>query len=355
MDTPEDAYQERCARFAAERDRFEAQRERYGQRIFMFGAAVVGSLLLGLLGGVPLLLLAAPVCLVVLVVNAVRQGGLLRLRDHAATLYAINTEGPLRLRRDWTALPLREPSVAVDAVQNHPYAGDLDLLGHASLLHLLGTANTPGGQSTLQSWLLEPATPETIALRQAAVKELIPAVDVRDEMAAHARTISLLQPTYEPFLRWCESDGWLTRLPVLVWLSRILPVLTIAGIVAQVAGWLPFPIWLVFAAGNLLLSWVAGKQVEALLERVSSRQSAFQPYADVFAFLADQEFAALTLRSVQQTLAEGGGRAASRMRQLARIMRYADLRLSLFFPVLQFFLLWNFHVLWLLEGWKREA
>src|SRR5579863_5344821 len=104
---PAEVYQERCAHFAAERDRYETQRERLSQRIFMLGAALVGSLLLGFLGGVPLVLIAAPVCLVFLIISAVRQGGILRLRDHAATLLAINNEGPLRLARDWTALPLR--------------------------------------------------------------------------------------------------------------------------------------------------------------------------------------------------------------------------------------------------------
>jgi len=43
------------------------------------------------------------------------------------------------------------------------------------------------------------------------------------------------------------------------------------------------------------------------------------------------------------------------MRRLARILQFGDLRLSMFFPIIQAFLLWSFHTLWLLEGWQRTA
>ena len=44
----------------------------------------------------------------------------------------------------------------------HPYAADLDLFGAGSLFERLCTARTRAGEETLASWLLAPATPETI-------------------------------------------------------------------------------------------------------------------------------------------------------------------------------------------------
>src|SRR5204863_6097160 len=56
--------------------------------------------------------------------------------------------------------------------ENHPCAADLDLFGRASLFELLCTARTRAGRDTLARWLLEPASPDEVRLRQGAVREL---------------------------------------------------------------------------------------------------------------------------------------------------------------------------------------
>ena len=96
-------------------------------------------------------------------------------------LCKINDEGLSRLRRDWKSLPLRRPK---RRPPRPPYAGDLDLLGHASLQHLLSTPTTGGGLTTLRSWLLSPADAEEIRERQKVVAELAPLIDFRDEFRA---------------------------------------------------------------------------------------------------------------------------------------------------------------------------
>ncbi|MGH7220441.1 MAG: hypothetical protein ACREI1_08945, partial [Nitrospiraceae bacterium] len=56
-----------------------------------------------------------------------------------------------RLRLDWHHIPARPSS----ALEHHPYAKDLDLVGPHSLLHLLDTTVSSHGQARLASWLLE--------------------------------------------------------------------------------------------------------------------------------------------------------------------------------------------------------
>ncbi len=56
----------------------------------------------------------------------------------------------------------------------HPYAADLDLFGVGSLFERLCSARTRSGEETLSSWLLAPATPETIQERHVAISELRP-------------------------------------------------------------------------------------------------------------------------------------------------------------------------------------
>jgi len=66
---------------------------------------------------------------------------------------------------------------------HHPYAADLDLFGRASLFELLSTARTRGGEARLASWLQAPAAFEQLHERHAAVDELRPMLDLREQLA----------------------------------------------------------------------------------------------------------------------------------------------------------------------------
>jgi hypothetical protein len=235
------------------------------------------------------------------------------------------------------------------------YADDLDVLGHASLLHLLGSASTPAGQATLRRWLLTPAAPEVARERQAAVAELAPEVDFRDELAVNGRYVAASQNTYEQFLRWAESEQWLSARPWMIWLSRILPALTVGLLVAQLAGLVGFPYWLLGIVANLLVTRLTGKQVEGILTQVSDRQRVFGPYGVLFALVTGRPFTAPALCHLQARLTSSSLRADAEMRSLGRIVDFAHVRRSMLGPVIQVFLLWNLHSLWLLEGWQRRA
>jgi hypothetical protein len=283
----------------------------------------------------------------------VRQGRLEARYRRFKELADMNEEGMHRLERDWAAMPLREPPEPPAPVPT--YAGDLDLLGHASLQHLLNTASTPAAQQRLTGWLLTPAAPDEIRERQAAVDELAEMVDFRDELTLFGRLSNMSPAAYRSFLAWAEQATWLRKRPFLVWTSRILPVLTVGFAILNAAGVVRAPLWLIFLAASILLSWSTGKHIEELIDQVSDRQGVFQPYAGVFAEVARQPFQTERLRQVQRHLAAEKLNADAQMRRLGHIMQFGDFRLSMFYPIIQAFFLWNFHTLWLLEGWQETA
>jgi hypothetical protein len=256
------------------------------------------------------------------------------------------------LRRDWAALPLRQPKEEAEAP---PFAGDLDILGHASLQHLLSTPTTGGGLTTLRSWLLSTATTEEIRERQRVAAELAPMVDFRDDFELSGRLMGDAESVYEVFLDWAESPPWLTYRPALIWLSRVLPLATVGLLIAELVHLTPLPLWLLPLAFNILLTMQQGKVVEELLDQVSDRQRVFQPYSDLFALVSQQNFAAPALRRLVDELTAEGLRADQSMQRLSRILQFGDMRRSMVSPLLQAFLLWNFHTLWMLEGWQRHA
>src|SRR5205085_5312810 len=65
----------------------------------------------------------------------------------------------------------------------HPYAVDLDLFGEGSLFERLSTARTSMGEETLAAWLKAPAAPADVTLRQQAVVELAPRLDLKEDLA----------------------------------------------------------------------------------------------------------------------------------------------------------------------------
>ena len=150
----------------------------------------------------------------------------IRDRDWHAELARGSELALARLRRDWEALPPPEPR---EPPPDHPYAADLDVLGHASLAQLLGSVSTAPGRRRLHHWLLAPSTAADVLERQAAVAELAPALDLRDQLAARGRLIGRVDPSrIGALVEWAEGDHWLRHHLWALWTARLLPLATLA-------------------------------------------------------------------------------------------------------------------------------
>ncbi len=174
--TPIEIYRQRSASYQTELEQLRQRSDRFANlRLLLFGAALV-ALILGFANQPWWFGLAAGLLIgfiwVLMQHNTVEQQ-----RQRTEALYQLNQFGVQRLERDWVNLPLRVPSLTIPA---DSYANDLDLVGRASLLHLLGHLPTALGLDTLLTWLLAPATPTTITARQQAISELAQNLPLRE-------------------------------------------------------------------------------------------------------------------------------------------------------------------------------
>ena len=272
-------------------------------------------------------------------------------RRRAAALTEINQEGSARIERRWDALPLREFVPA----ELPPLAGDLDLFGRASLSHLLNTTYTSVGQVRLRDWLLQPAPPAIIEERQQAVVELAGQADFRDQLAVSARLLGAEQRNYAEFLVWAESEPTLIKRPWVLWVARMLPLITFGLIGAYIFDLTNVHWWIASLIVNQAWIVAFGSDGLAAMAVLSARQGSFKSYAALFRHILDQPLQATALQRIQAQLASGPGRADQHMQRLARIVAFSDLRLSLLFPLLQVFTLWSFHVTARLEHWQRDV
>lgn len=280
----------------------------------------------------------------------IRHDRVVRAERRAADLVRIQEESLARLARDWGSMPLPRLPEGIEAP---PLARDLNLTGRASLLHLLGTAHTPPGKSVLVGWLLATTAPAPadLAERQAAVAELAPEIDLRQELEVKARPLERVPPDSERFLRWAEDRPWLPGWAV--WLAPLLALATVTTLLLALGRLLPFWPFLVLVVVNLTLTHLYGERIVATFDRISAGEGEFQLYAEALGGLAGRSFASPRLRSLAAELAAEGVSATAALDLLHRRVVLSDVRHGGLHQPLQLLLLWDVQVLGRLERWQR--
>jgi len=268
-----------------------------------------------------------------------------------ADLLTINEEGLHRVRREWFALEHR----AWETVPaSHPYAADLDVFGSASLVQLLPALSAAPGRTTLASWLLSPAAPAELKLRQEAVAELRSRVNWRDELILHTRRINTSAERLRAFQAWAGSDGWPgdRQWPGVVAIA--VPVTAALLAIAQALGLVGGAFWLIPIVLGGMLTLRFRRSLKIALAQVQGQRNVLRGYTMVAQLVSHEAFSSEMLRGIQHDL--GSGAAARDMRSLETLADCADVRLS---PMLHFVMqaltLWDFHVIRFLNRWKHRA
>lgn len=350
---PEIIYEERCTQFAQQRDAFSARWSQMANLRLVLFVVVIVCAVLGYNQQQNFWYAISALSAVLFLLAVVYHYRLGLKRNRFAELWAINNEGILRLRRNWAELPLRQPRASQTKIP--AFATDLDVLGPASLQHLLNTPVTEVGLATLQDWLLNPASPNEVRQRQPAISELASQIDWRDEFALRGRLLGGAQHDYNAFIEWTRRENWLLDRPWLIWFSRLFAVVTpIIAITSFVVPMLA-PVALALLACAGLITWTIGSRAAAEIQSVAERQEAFRTYGELFALLSEHSFTTPTLIELQRKLSANGQQAHVQMARLGRINTLADLRLSFIYLPIQLLTLLDLHTLWLLERWRQEA
>jgi ABC-type multidrug transport system fused ATPase/permease subunit len=287
---------------------------------------------------------------------AILHDGVIQKSKRHKLLSQINEEASFRLERKWdviatTSIP---PEIA-----DRQVARDLDLFhieqNRASLVRLLGRPQTTSGQAVLYEWLLNPADPQTIRDRQAAVQELSPMLDWRQELEFTGRKLLEKPHDPEPFLKWAEGEPWLAKRSWLTWTARVVPIITFILIGLNIAGLLPAITWIATAVASLIFTAAWGGKIRSILGSVDWSSRTFRVYANLFRVVAEASFGSKTLSRLNKTMLAQGLSAYRQMGRLDRINAYAEARYYMIHFLLQAFFFWDFHVLNALELWQTKA
>jgi hypothetical protein len=265
--------------------------------------------------------------------------------------------------------------------EKHPYAADLDLFGPESLFELLCTARTRTGEDTLAGWLKAAAPPEEIRARQAAVAELRPQLDLREDLALLGGDLPagvdfdavvawgvgppLLERTW---LRWpALALGVLTTTTLIGWLLTLFGILDDSGpFGAFFHRWGSLPFGACLLVQLAFAGWLAGS-VQRVLAAVERRSRDLALLANVLARLERATFTSPRLAALRAALdtparspAESlaGGRQvppSQRIAQLGNLLDLLSSRRNQLFAPLAYLLLWGTQMACAIEKWRRVA
>ncbi|HEX2675969.1 MAG TPA: hypothetical protein VHM19_05000, partial [Polyangiales bacterium] len=240
--------------------------------------------------------------------------------------------------------------------RDHPYARDIDLIGHASLFQRIDVTHTREGERLLASWLGRAAEREVILSRQAAVRELAARLDFREDLEAAAGELTshkLDASNLDALLRLpatFEEKPWLRAVVI------VLPAITVALALGSSFGLVPNGLWLLPSVFQMLLLMSLAQPVRRAIDLVAAKLPVFEGFEQLLLLVERSKFDSPHLGALAQRIAIGHTPPSSHLKRIARWAGFAELRQNpLFHVIANAFVLWDLHVLWGIERFVAEV
>jgi hypothetical protein len=221
-----------------------------------------------------------------------------------------------RVHREWRSLP--EPLIA-DVPADHPYARDLDLIGHGSLQQLIDTAQTPAGHATLLQWLAEGTSDADIRDRHQVASGFAPAEQWREDLAAAGLRAGTPGGDIELLVSWLETTAR-ERIGVRHLIAIVLAFCTVAVIILYAIGAAPFAWLLPFLVANAVMTFAAPGSGQ--LSRINSHQRSLSQYRAVLPLAEAAPGDSTPAARLRETLASLDGRASQQLAALDRALAF---------------------------------
>ena len=233
---------------------------------------------------------------------------------------------------------------------DHVYADDLDLFGKGSIFELLCACRTEGGEAKLAAWLLAPAGQDEARARQAAVSELAPKLDLREEWAELGEGVKAAADS-KKLSAWAREHVEPATSSVRVMLAAV----SAAGpllFIASGAGLLPFTFSLVHFLIVVGLTAKYRMRVERIVEGLESNANDLAVLATLIEYFEPQQFEAPLLRALHDKLRTGTSPASVEIGHLRRLVELLDSAHNMFFSLVAFWLLWETQFAFAVAAWR---
>jgi hypothetical protein len=239
---------------------------------------------------------------------------------------------------------------------HHAYAADLDLFGRASLFELLSTARTRGGEARLAAWLKAPAPIPELHDRHAAIAELRPLLDLREQIAVLGDDFRVgVDP--EHLAQWAAAPATPFPTPMRVLAFVFAVAATIILLWWFGTGFIDIDarralVALIILEGSFFLA--VRRRIGAIVQQVGEPAHDLDLLSKIVQTLEAQQFQAPLLARLRAALDVEGKPASVRIAKLRRLMDTLDSRDNILIKALDGPLLWTVQTAMAIEAWRSE-
>ena len=236
---------------------------------------------------------------------------------------------------------------------DHPYSGDLDIVGNKSLFQFLNTTHTWHGRQAFANDLLRPAYEDhQISKRQEAIAELSRDIDFSSKMQYHLSKVGVDSSTPKLVAHLKDKTAFVNNKPLKLALTYVPSIIFLF-----IAGIFVFQLRHMYLAAALFIItqtvvWAVGMvRANNYLGPVANLPYKLSAYNEVIAILANRDFACDKLKDIQVNLKE----AATAIKSLGKIANKANVKHNpLIYFALNALLLWDYYCAISLQEWMKQ-
>jgi hypothetical protein len=221
-------------------------------------------------------------------------------------------------------------------LEGHSYARDLDLFGRASLFELLNTTRTEIGEATLADWLRAPAALPEVHARHAAVDELRPMLDFREDVAVLASESPVGRTGL--LAAWAASAPAGFRNALRIMLAAF-ALVTIALAAAAYFEILESELLFIWVIVEVSLASIWRRRFHHVLHAIDTPEHDLALLAGLLARVESERFTSPRLMALQQRLVTNGVVPSKRIAQLRSLVSWLDSTHNLLFGPIAYVLL----------------
>lgn len=233
----------------------------------------------------------------------------------------------------------------------HPFAGDLDLFGKGSLFELISIARTRAGEFTLAKWLLEPSGADVVRARQAAVEELRPRMDLREDLSVLGKDVRVgVHP--KRLVHWAGGPALLRMKWMRVTAILLAVLATITAAVWAIYGERVYFLFVFLA--EIVYLYAIRHPLDKAINAAEHAADDLKLLAEIMARLEKEKFLSPRLIEMRAALETDGHAPSERIRELARWMDMLESRRNVVMAVVNPLVMWVPQVAIQVENWRER-
>ena len=235
----------------------------------------------------------------------------------------------------------------------HPYAGDIDLFGSASIYQYINRCTSEQSKKLLASLLLNPSEKDIIIQQQEAAKSLAPHYKWRQQLQSVGMTKPLTFATERKITSWLIMS---TPFKQKFWqfLPLIFTVVTVSSLASYLLNWINSSVFTLLIFIFFLIAKYASSKVQQTYMALSNIEPEVNTIQQQLKQIETIPAASSLLNWYKSVLVSEKNGSES-IRELKMILQRFEFRLNvLVFLFLNTFLLWDVRQVNSLNKWKKK-